>query len=341
MVVFNLQRLSLILCVLMIAAFTAGCGDGDKKYSTAPEKPAQALLLKLAENQPEDYPTTIGDKEFAKIVNEKTKGRIKIEVYAGGQLGDEKSVIEAVQMGRIHLARVNAQPLSDFAKKIRVLSLPYLFNGPDHLWKVLNGSIGKEILDSLEAAKMVGLTYYDSGARSFYNSKREVNTPADMKGLKIRVQQSELMVGLVQSLGASATPMAYGEVYSGLQTGVIDGAENNWPSYFSTSHYELAKNFTLDYHTMTPEVVIISKVIWDKLSVDDKKILQYAARASQDVQRKSWAAYEKKSIDAVKVKGNKIVEIKDYKPWQDAVKPLYDKFGADYKDIIEKVRNVK
>ena len=339
MSVFRSTKFVLVLCFVLVASVVAGCGGGDKK--PAEQKSQQPLVLKLAENQPEDYPTTIGDKEFAKIVNEKTKGRIKIEVYAGGQLGDEKSVIEAVQMGGIHLARVNAQPLSDFAKKLRVLSLPYLFNGPAHLWKVLNGPVGKEILDSLEAAKMIGLTYYDSGARSFYNSKREVLTPADMKGLKIRVQQSELMVGLVQSLGASATPMAYGEVYSGLQTGVIDGAENNWPSYFSTSHYEVAKFYTLDYHTMTPEVVIMSKAVWDKLSADDKKIIKDAAQASQAVQRKSWAAYEKKSIDAVKAKGNKITEVKDFKPWQDAVKPLYDKFGADFKDVIEKVRAVK
>jgi len=336
MSLFRSSRLILLACFILVTFVVVGCGG--QKPAAQDQKP---IVLKLAENQPDDYPTTIGDKEMAKIVAEKTNGRIKIEVYAGGQLGDEKSVIEAVQMGGIHMARVNAQPLSDFAKKLRVLSLPYLFDNPAHLWKVLNGPIGDEILDSLKDAKMIGLTYYDSGARSFYNTKREVKSPADMKGLKIRVQQSELMIGLVQGIGASATPMAYGEVYSGLQTGVIDGAENNWPSYYSTSHYEVAKYLTLDYHTMTPEVVIFSKAAWDKLSDADKKIIKDAAVASQAVQRKSWDAYEKKSIDAVKAKGNTVTEIKDVKPWQDAVQGLYDKFGADYKDLITKIRATK
>ena len=331
------KNVAILLSGLMLTAVVSGCG-GDKKDE---KKDAKPIVLKLAENQPEDYPTTIGDKEFAKIVSEKTKGRIKIEVYAGGQLGDEKSVIEAIQMGGIDLARVNAQPLSDFSKKLRVLSLPYLFRDEAHLWKTLDGQVGEELLTSLKDSKMIGLAYYDSGARSFYNSKREVKVPDDMKGLKIRVQQSELMMDLVKSLGASPTSMAYGEVYSGLQTGVIDGAENNWPSYFSTSHYEVAKNYTLDYHTRTPEVVIASKTVWDKLSAEDQKILKEAAKASQEVQKKSWKAYENKSIEAVKAKGNKVTEVTDYKAWQDAVKPMLEKHGKDFKDLIEKINNIK
>lgn len=331
------KNVAILLSGLMLTAVVSGCG-GDKKDE---KKDAKPIVLKLAENQPDDYPTTIGDKEFAKIVSEKTKGRIKIEVYAGGQLGDEKSVIEAIQMGGIDLARVNAQPLSDFSKKLRVLSLPYLFRDEAHLWKTLDGQVGEELLTSLKDSKMIGLAYYDSGARSFYNSKREVKVPEDMKGLKIRVQQSELMMDLVKSLGASPTPMAYGEVYSGLQTGVIDGAENNWPSYFSTSHYEVAKNYTLDYHTRTPEVVIASKAVWDKLSAEDQKILKEAAKASQEVQKKSWKAYENKSIEAVKAKGNKVTEVTDYKAWQDAVKPMLEKHGKDFKELIEKINNIK
>nr|WP_246110755.1 TRAP transporter substrate-binding protein [Thermosediminibacter litoriperuensis] len=327
----------------MLVFIFAGCGQ--KSESSSNQQPQEQgkpqLVLKLAENQPEDYPTTIGDKEFARIVEEKTNGRIKIEVYAGGQLGDEKSVIEAVQMGGIDFARVNAQPLSDFAKPLRVLSLPYLFDNEEHLWKVLDGQIGEELLDTLKEANMIGLAYYDSGARSFYNNKREVKTPADLKGLKIRVQQSELMVSLVEALGASATPMPYGEVYSALQTGVIDGAENNWPSYYSTSHYEVAKYYTLDNHTRTPEVVIASKALWDKLSDEDKKIIKEAARASEEVQKKAWKEYEQRAIEAVKAKGNIITEVTDLKPWQDAVKPLYDKFGAEYKDLIERIKAAK
>lgn len=338
------QWLSFVALLVLLLAIT-GCGKqtGDDKQSgsASQAKQQEKMVLRLAENQPEDYPTTIGDKEFARIVEEKTNGRIKIEVYAGGQLGDEKSVIEMVQMGGLDFARVNAQPLSDFVKKLRVLSLPYLFDNEEHLWKVLNGPIGEEILDALKDAKMVGLAYYDSGARSFYNSKREVKSPADLKGLKIRVQQSELMVNLVNALGASATPIPYGEVYSALQTGVIDGAENNWPSYYSTSHYEVAKFYTLDYHTRTPEVVIASKALWDKLSDADKQIIKDAAKASVEVQRKAWKEFEKKAIEGVKAKGNIITEVTDLKPWQEAVAPLYDKFGADYKDLIARIKAAK
>ena len=302
---------------------------------------AAQISMKMAENQPPDYPTTIGDKEFARIVNEKTQGRINIEVFPGAVLGDEKSVMEAVQMGGIELARVNAQPLSDFAKGLRVLSLPYLFRDSGHLWKVLDGPIGQQLLDELAKSRMVGLAYYDSGSRSFYNSKKEVKTPEDMKGLKIRVQQSELMMGLVNALGASATPMPYADVYTGLQSGVIDGAENNWPSYYSTSHYEVAKYMTLDHHSRTPEVVIMSKAAWDKLSPADQNIIKEAARASEAVQKKAWADYEKKSIDAIKAKGNVITEVSDLAAWQKAVEPLYVKFGGDYKALIEAIKAVK
>lgn len=300
-----------------------------------------ATVFKLAENQPEDYPTTIGDKAFAKMVEEKTGGRIKIEVYAGGVLGDEKSVIEAIQMGGLDFARVNAQPLSDFDKDLMVLSLPYLFRDSAHLWKVLNGAIGQQFLDSLQASRMVGLAFYDSGSRNFYNSKRAVALPSDLKGLKIRVQQSELMMGLVSALGASPTPMPYAEVYTGLQSGVIDGAENNWPSYYSTSHYEVAKHYTLDRHSMTPEVVIASKATWDKISPADQKIIREAARASQSVQIKAWKEYEDKSIAAIKAKGNTITEVKNLKAWQDAVEPIYKKFGANHTELIQKIRDTK
>lgn len=171
-----------------------------------------ATVYQLSDNQPADYPTTLGDLKFAELVNQRTNGRIKIDVYHSAQLFDEKSAIETAQMGGLAFCRVNAQPLSDFTRALGVLSLPYLFRNEDHLWKVLNGPIGEELLGEMQANGLIGLTYYDSGSRNFYNSKRVVKTPADMKGLKIRVQQSKLMMGLVESLGASATPMPYGEV---------------------------------------------------------------------------------------------------------------------------------
>lgn len=247
-------------------------------------------------------------------------------------------------MSGLAFCRVNAQPLSDFTPILGVLSLPYIFRDEDHLWKVLNGQIGEELLKEMEANGLVGLAYYDSGSRNFYNSRRVVKSPADMKGLKIRVQQSKLMMGLVKSLGASATPMAYGEVYTGLQSGVIDGAENNWPSYYSTSHYEVARYFTLDHHTRTPEVLCMSKAVWDKLSAEDKKIVKQAALESQADQRRAWKEYEAKSIKAIRDGGkNTITELADLSAWQAAVTPLYKTLdlGPKKDEYVKKIQETK
>ena len=303
-----------------------------------------ATTYKLAENQPPDYPTTIGDKEFAKLVKEGTNGRIIIDVQPGGVLGDEKSVIEAIQMGGIAFARVNAQPLSDFYKPLSVLSLPFIFRDAKHQWKVLDGKVGDEILSGMQSARMVGLAYYDSGSRNLYNSKKAVKSPADLKGLKIRVQQSALMMDMIKALGASPTPMPYGEVYTGLQSGVIDGAENNWPSYYSTSHYEVARHITLDGHSMTPEVVICSKAIWDQISPADQKVIKEAARKSEAAQKKAWKDYEMKSIESIKKGGKNTVTTltaKEKGLFQKAMEPLYEKYGAEYKDLVKKIQNVK
>ena len=305
---------------------------------------ASAAVYQLSDNQPPDYPTTLGDKKFAELVKERTNGKIVIEVYDSAQLFDEKSAIEAAQMGGLAFCRVNAQPLSDFTKSLGVLSLPYIFNNEEHQWKVFNGPVGEELLKEMEKNGLIGLTYYDSGSRSFYNNKREVKTPADMKGLKIRVQQSKLMMGLVESLGASPTPMAYGEVFTGLQSGVIDGAENNWPSYFSTSHYEVAPFYTLDSHSRTPEVLCMSKAVWDTLSADDQKIIKQAAMESQATQRKAWKEYEAKSIEAIKKSGKvKVTEVTDFGPWQEAVKKVYDSvdLGPRKDEFIKKIRDAK
>ncbi len=339
------KHVLVLVCLLVLFIALSGCGQGppqgEPEEKTQEETKQEIMVLKLAEVQPEDYPTTIGDKEMARIVEEKTNGRIKIDVYAGGQLGDEKSVIEAVQLGGIDFARINSQPLSEFSKYLGVFSMPYLFDDEGHFWRVMNGPIGEEILNGLEKDDMIGLTYYDNGSRSFYNRIKEVRTPADMKGMKIRIQQSEIMVELIECLGASATPMPFGEVYSALQTGVIEGAENNYPSYYTTSHYEVAKYFTLDHHTRVPEVVIASKALWDKLSEEDRAIIKEAARASQDVQREAWKQYEKMAEEKVIAHGCIITEVEDVKMWQDAMAPLYDKYAGEYEELIEKIKQAR
>lgn len=297
--------------------------------------------FRLADDQPTGYPTVVGDQKFAKLVNQRTNGRITIKIYPNAQLGDEKSVFEQVQLGAVDFERINSSALSNYDKQIGVFSLPYLFKNEQQKWDVLNGKVGQKLLDGLTSAKAVGLTYYDSGSRNFYNSKHAVSKPSDLKGLKIRVQQSDMMVDLVNTLGASATPIDYAEVYNSLQTGVIDGAENNWPSYYSTNHYKVAKYFTEDHHTMNPEVLLMSSKKWNKLSASDQKIIRQAAVDSQKTQRASWKALQDKAKKAVKANGNVITPVTDIAAWQKAVQPLYKKYGSQYSDLIKQIQAVK
>lgn len=303
---------------------------------------AQAkVVLRLAETHAQDYPTTKGDYEFARLVKERSGGRIEIQVYPGSQLGQETAVIQQVQFGAIDLTRVSISPLASFVPKLDAFQMPYVYRDEDHMWKVLKGQIGNDLLKSLEPFGFIGLGWFESGSRSFYNSKRAIKTPADLKGLKIRVQESELMMGLVSSFGAVPTPMPFGEVYSALQTGVVDGAENNWPSYFSTSHYEVAKYFTLDEHTRVPEIIIGSKISLGRLSKADQDLIRKAAADAVDFQRKAWADYEKISIDKVTAAGSQITKITDKGPWQDAVKAMYAKKSKEVQALVAQIAAVK
>lgn len=320
---------ALLLALIVVLAVTS---------VAAQKKP---IVLRLAETHPADYPTTLGDQRFADLVKELSKGRIVVEVYPGSQLGQERAVIEQVQFGAIDFTRVSISPLASFVPVFNALQLPYLYRSEDHMWKVLLGPIGKELFASLEPSGFIGIGWFEPGARNFYNSKRPVSKPEDLKGLKIRVQESELMVGMVQGLGAVATPMPYGEVYSGLQTGVIDGAENNWPSYESTSHYEVAKFYTLDEHTRVPEIIIGSKISLSKLSAKDLELIKQAALDAIPYQRKLWAEREKASEAKVRAAGNTITVIADKAPWQAAMKPLYDKQPAAIRYLVQRISEVK
>lgn len=325
------KRLSIVLSLMVISIFAlAACGggsaDGDK-----------TTTLKLADNHPEDYPTVIGDKKFAELVEEKTDGRYKVEVYAGGQLGDEKDVVEQLQLGSIDLTRVNTMPLTEFSKDIGVLSLPYLFEDEESKWEHLMGDVGEELLASFDGTNLVGLAFYDSGERSIYNSKRAVKTPDDLKGLKIRVQPSELGVDIFKAFGASATPMDYSEVYSAIQTGVIEGAENNFPSYNTSNHYEVAKYLTVNKYSGPPEILMASQSLWNKLSEEDQKAFKEAAIESVEYQREAWQALEEESRKIFEENGNEIIEITDFEPWRKSVEPVYEKHGEQYNEWLKKL----
>ena len=281
---------------------------------------AQTITLRSTDIHPDGYPTIEAVKHMGKLLEERSKGRIKINVFHSAQLGQEKDTIEQTRFGVIDMNRINMAPFNNLIPATNVPSLPFIFRSVEHMRKVMDGPIGDNLLKEFEKHDLVGLAFYDSGSRSFYNSKRPINTPADMKGMKIRVQQSDMFVSLVSALGANATPMNFGEVYSGLQTGVIDGAENNWPSYESTKHYEVAKFYSQTEHSLSPEVLVMSKKSFDKLSAEDKALVRAAAKESVAKMRELWDAREKASEAKVKA-GGAVVNAVEKQPFIDAMKP--------------------
>lgn len=308
------------------------------------KKKQKNVTLRLGETHPADYPTTKGDYEFARLVKERTNGRITIEVFPGKQLGEEKAVIEQVQFGAIDLTRVSVGPVADFAPKLNALQLPYLYRDTDHMLKVLQGKIGQDLLKELENSQFYGFGWFDGGTRNFYTTKQPINSIDDMKGLKIRVMQSEVFVQMIEALGGVATPLPYGEVYSALQAGVIDGAENNYPSYDTSSHFEVAKYYTEDGHLRVPEIIIGSKIALDKkLRKGDIDILKKAANDALAYQMKLWDEKVKFSKDKVIAAGCKIITLspEKKKAFMDAMKPLYAKQPMEIQDIVEKIQKVK
>ncbi|PKM49659.1 MAG: C4-dicarboxylate ABC transporter [Firmicutes bacterium HGW-Firmicutes-7] len=344
------KLLSILLAVTLFSAVVVGCAKTPAPDTTTPDTttpdttaPVEAVVLKLAETHPADYPTTLGDYEFARLVEEKTEGRVKIEVFPAAQLGEEKDVIEQVQIGAIDITRTSIAPLTEFSPSLNVLQLPYIYRDGDHMWSVLNSSIGDDFLASVEDANFVGLGWFDPGARNFYNSKKEIKSLADLKGLKIRVMQSELMMDMVSALGASPTPLPYGEVYSSIQTGVIDGAENNWPSYDTSSHFEVAKYYTLDGHVRVPEIIVASKIAMGKVSAEDLEIIKACAKEAQAYQIEQWEAKELASREKVVAAGSIITELDEATKaeFSAAMQPLYDKYAADYTDVIKQIQEMK
>ncbi|MBP2638506.1 MAG: C4-dicarboxylate transporter [Firmicutes bacterium] len=309
----------------------AGCGQKDSKAGE--KKEGATYKFRLAESNPAEHPVTLGDKKFAELVAQRSNGRITIDVFPGAQLGEEKAVIEQVQLGAIEFTRVSASPLGEFNKQMSVFSLPYVFDSEQHMWKFLKGETGEKMLNDLQPSRMKGLAYYTGGARSFYSVK-PLTSIDSLKGLKIRVMQNKINMEMVAALGGSATPMPAGEIFSALQTGVIDGAENNYPTFVAQNHYQAAKHYILDAHLRVPEVLLMSKATWDKLSPEDQKLIKQAAWDSVDYQREVWAKTEKEAEAKIKEAGVTITEVKDLKPWQAAVKPLIEKYSADFKESL-------
>ncbi|MCQ8875499.1 TRAP transporter substrate-binding protein [Mesorhizobium sp. LMG17149] len=299
-------------------------------------------VLRSSDTHPDGYPTVEAVKYFGELVKERTAGRYAVELYPSAQLGEEKDTIEQVRTGVIDLNRISMAPFNGLIPETTVPSLPYIFRSEDHMHKVMDGAVGDQIAAAFEQVGLVLLAFYDSGARSFYNSKKPINSLADLSGMKFRVIQSDIFVDMVAALGANATPMPYGEVYSAIETGVIDGAENNFPSYDTAKHAEVAKFYSLDEHTMVPEAFVMAKSSWDKLTPEDQAIFKAAAKESVARQRELWTAKVKESRAKVQAAGSQITT-PDKQPFIDAMGPVYEKHVKDdkLKAMVEAIKAVQ
>ena len=316
---------------------------------------ASAVTLKLSEVHAEGYPTTLADQEFARLVEERTDGRIKIDVYSGGALyGEETGAIEALQLGDLAFSRVSASPVSSYVPAMNAIQMPYLYKNADHMWAVLNGEIGQKMLSEVQASGsgLVGLCWYDAGARSYYTNK-PVTCVADMKGLKIRMQNNRMMVAMTNVLGGvGVTGIGPNEVYSAITQGTIDGAENNWPTYQNMGDYEAAPYYVLDKHTMVPEILLASEAVLDDLDEADVEIIKACARETQEFEKQKWAEKEASSEQIVRAAGCTITELtpEAFAEFQDAMtrpvtgvegiddgKSLYEMYGGAYQDVIDAI----
>ena len=321
-----------VFVAAMIPVFANGTGE------------TSSVTLTLSEVHAEGYPTTLADYRFAELVAERTEGRVTIDVYSGGTLyGEETGSIEALQIGDLDFARVSASPVASYVPALNVIQLPYLYRDGDHMWEVLNGPIGQEMLEEIQASGsgLVGLCYYDAGARNFYTTK-PVQSVADMAGLKIRLQNNAMMVEMVQLLGGNGvTGIGPNEVYSAISQGTIDGAENNWPTYESMGDYEAAPYFVLDGHTRVPEILLASENVINKVSAEDWEIIKECAKETQEYEIEQWALREKSSEEKVVAAGVTVYQptAEELAEYQSLMAPLYEEYGAGYEDMIEEIMN--
>ena len=312
-------------------------------FLTAVSTSAVAREFRAADTQSEEYPTVQALRYMGQLIAERSGGRHQIRVFHSRQLGEEKETIEQTRAGAIDLNRTNVALIGTFVPATNVLAMPFLFRSIEHLQKVLDGPIGNEILDSFEAYGFVGLAFYDSGARSIYNSVRPIHSVADIKGLRLRVQQSELMSDMIKALGAEPIGLPYGQVLTGLATKLIDGAENNWPSFVTTDHYKHAGYYALTEHTMSPEVLVMSQKAWESLSSEDRKVFREAAIRSSQFMREKWKDLEDRSRERAKAAGVTIVTDFDRKPFEAAMAGIYAKAQRDpaTAELIERIRKVE
>lgn len=328
------NRIPVIIALAAMMTVVFLLRPAGKQAENVPE-----YVFSYAENQAQDYPTTLGAMKFAEMVEERTGGRIRILIYAEGVKGAEGEIIRQMKFGGIDFARVSLSQLAEYIPEMNVLQMPYLYTDSEHMWRVLDGEIGISFLSLADEYDLVGLSWYDAGARSFYTADRPITCLEDIEGMRIRVQESEMMADMVEALGANAVKLGYADVYSGIERGLVDGAENNWPSYESMKHDEVAEYFTVDEHTRVPEMQICSGKTWEKLSEEDRDIILECAKESALYERELWKEREDASRQTAILRGAKVTELsaEEKKRFQTAVQGVYQKYCGGHMDIIERI----
>ena len=325
--------IGLVLCCFL---FLCGCGGPDQGGDMP------LLILRYADNQPEDYPTTAAAEYFAQLVEERTQGKICVRLYCNGELGTENQVLEQVQFGGIDFSRISSGTLAEYYPDFEVLQLPFLYDDTEHMWRVLDGPVGEKFLTGARKAGIIGLSWFDAGARSFY-TRQPVSCLADLRGLSIRVQESEFMSRMVAQLGAVPVQIPYNDVYSAMQTAKIDGAENNWPSYAFTGHFQAAPYFLLDEHSRLPEMQIMSTVALDRIAEIDEDyvtIIRECARECAVYERELWLQQEADSEQQVRDYGCVVTTLSDaqLEEFRQAVRPMYEEYPEDAQALIRRIR---
>ena len=304
----------------------------------------QKLVLKATDVHPLGYPTVEAVVRMGKKLEAATGGRLSVQMYPSMQLGGEKEMIEQAQVGALAIARISVGPMGPIVPEMNVFNLPFMFRDDAHMEKVIDGPIGDELLKKLSdhpTAGLIGLCWMNAGSRNVYNGKKPIRALDDLKGLKIRMMGNPVFVDTMNALGGNGVSMGYDQLLTALQTGVVDGAENNYPSYDTGQHYRHAKYYSLTGHLMIPEILVFSKRTWGTLSQEDRDLITKAAKEAQQEERKLWYEMEQKSVKHMQEVGAEIIKIEDRKPFMEAVKPVWDKYGAQHAALIKRIQEVQ
>ena len=324
---------------------TAGIFVAATAFASSAAFAQQKMVLKASDVHPTGYPTVVAVENLGKKLDAATNGRISVQMYPSMQLGGEKEAVEQAQVGAIAFARVSVGALGPVIDDLNVFNLPYVFRNTTHMQHVIDGPIGQELLEKVtnSGKGLIGLCWMDAGARNFYNTKKPIKTMADLKGMKLRVMGNPMFVDMANSMGGNGVAMGYDQVFSALQTGVVDGAENNPPSFVFDNHYQVAKFYTVDEHLIVPEMLVFSKKAFDAMSKEDQALLMKFSKEAQQEERKLWEVYEQQAMDKAKAAGIQIIQVSDAdkKAFQDAVKPVWDKYGPKYEAMVKRIQEVK